>query len=185
MTPSSTFALARTYEGLSEHALALKLFDKRRLMQGDSEETYAAHLLAARSARALNMTTAEVVSRFRDAENQALTMAATEGLELRAEATCELAEFFFAVRLYDGAHDAAQDASRIALPVRATLLVDPTVYAWRARLMVAKAAFEARHYYTTFHACEVLLNQADSELDDAARLEVVRLSNYALSKLAL
>ena len=108
---------------------AMDAYAKRAAMGGWPEEVYYSRLQAAQLGERTGGAYADVVVAYLDAIDHS---------PLRAEALCEFARYLRQNQRYALARQFAQAASRLPLPAD-VLILDSTVYEWRARDELAVA----------------------------------------------
>jgi len=123
------FYLAQSLRDAGKWPEAMAAYEKRAAMGGWPEEVYYSRLQAAQLRERTGGAYADVVVAYLDAIDYA---------PLRAEALCEFARYLRQNRRYALARQFAQAASRLPLPP-AVLILDSTVYEWRARDELAVA----------------------------------------------
>jgi glycosyltransferase involved in cell wall biosynthesis len=123
------FYLAQSLRDAGQLAEAMAAYKKRSAMGGWTEEVYYSHWQAAVLGERTGVSYADVVVAYLDAIDFA---------PLRAEALCDFARYLRENKRYALARQFAQAASRLQAPPDA-LILDSTVYDWRARDELAVA----------------------------------------------
>jgi glycosyltransferase involved in cell wall biosynthesis len=125
------FYLAQSLRDAGQWREAIAAYEKRTAMGGWTEEIYYSKLQTAVLKERAGGAYAEVVVAYLDAIDHA---------PLRAEALCDFARYLRQNKRYALARQFAQAASRLQLP-RDVLILDSTVYEWRARDELAVACY--------------------------------------------
>jgi tetratricopeptide (TPR) repeat protein len=125
------FYLAQSLRDAGQWHEAIAAYEKRAAMGGWDEEVYYSRLQAATLRERTGGAYAQVVVAYLDAIDHS---------PLRAEALCDFARYLRQNKRYALARQFAQAASRLQVPP-GVLILDSTVYEWRARDELAVACF--------------------------------------------
>ena len=123
------FYLAQSLRDAGQLAEAMSAYERRSAMGGWAEEVYYSRWQAAVLKERTGASYADIVVAYLDAIDFA---------PMRAEALCDFARYLRENRRYSLARQFAQAASRLQLPPD-VLILDSTVYEWRARDELAVA----------------------------------------------
>jgi glycosyltransferase involved in cell wall biosynthesis len=125
------FYLAQSLRDAGQWHEAISAYERRAAMGGWDEEVYYSRLQAATLRERTGGAYAEVVVAYLDAIDYS---------PLRAEALCDFARYLRQNKRHALARQFAQAASRLQVPP-GVLILDSTVYEWRARDELAVACF--------------------------------------------
>lgn len=125
------FYLAQSLRDAGQWQDAIGAYEQRAAMGGWSDEVYYSRLQAAVLKERVGLGYAEVLAAYLDAVDYA---------PLRAEALCELARHFRQNGRHALARQFAHAAARLPMP-QDVLILDSTVYEWRARDELAVACW--------------------------------------------
>jgi len=125
------FYLAQSLRDAGQWHEAIAAYERRATMAGWDEEVYYSRLQAATLRERTGAAYADVVVAYLDAIDHS---------PLRAEALCDFARYMRQNKRYALARQFAQAAARMQAPP-GVLILDSTVYEWRARDELAVACF--------------------------------------------
>lgn len=164
--PRYTFYLAQALHESGQLEEAVKVYQRRIEIGGWYEEVYCSKFRLAVLKERMEASYAEVVAAYLDAYDYR---------PQRAEAPCELARYLRIKERYSAAYVFARVACSIERPAD-MLLVDTSVYLWRARDELAVASFLLGDYGLCARLCEELLADPHLPADERERVQNNRAS---------
>jgi len=156
------FYLAQSLRDAGQWHEAIAAYERRATMGGWDEEVYYSRLQAATLRERTGAAYADVVVAYLDAIDHS---------PLRAEALCDFARYMRQNKRYALARQFAQAAARMQAPP-GVLILDSTVYEWRARDELAVACFLLGDRYESARLWRELL--AERRLPETERERVQR-----------
>jgi len=133
----TSFYLARTWNVLGNHTMAVEEFRRRVALGGWQEEVYESLYAIAWQLKAMERPWHEVQQAFLDAHQH------SPG---RAEPLHAIAEHHYQYRSYALTYLFAKRASELAYPHEAVLWVQSEVYSWQCHFLVGMSAYHVREY---------------------------------------